>query len=157
MSKTKQSKVWLIFVHVFVNVCCTVTLTIKVDNRFYVYHNGGVVLSGDGVLSTHTLNLVDACVLAIKATNFVADAGILVSTSSGVVTDASWKCSSAAEQTGWQLPGFDDAAWSQATVVAPNDGSVWPSVAAGFNPAAQWIWTQDVSNDNVIYCRKTLC
>ena len=47
----------------------------------------------------------------------------LVSTSTGVVTDASWKCSSsggAVEQTGWHLPGFDDAAWSQARVVALN-------------------------------------
>ena len=119
------------------------------------------MLTGDEWEDAQTLNLDDACVLAIKGTNVRSGAGILASTSTGVVTDASWKCSSsgggAVEQTGWHLPGFDDTAWAQAQVVAPNDGSFWLGVVAEINPAAQWIWTQDVSNDDTVYCRKTLC
>ena len=138
----------------------TVTLTVTADDIVNVYHGGDVVLTGDEWEDAQTLNLDDACVLAIKGTNVRSGAGILASTSTGVVTDASWKCSSsgsgAVEQTSWHLAGFDDAAWSQARVVAPNDASVWPRVVAGINPAAQWIWSQDASDD-VIYCRKTLC
>ena len=138
----------------------TVTLTITADDIFYVYHGGdGVVLTGDEWRVAHTVHLVEVCVLAVKAVNTIYNPGLLASTSTGVVTDASWKCSSgggAVEQTGWHLPGFDDAAWGQARVVAPNDGSVWPSVVAGINPTAQWIWSQD-STDDVIYCRKLLC
>ena len=115
------------------------------------------MLSRDGEWQdAHTVSLDDACVLAIQAEDIGTLAGILASTSTGVVTDASWKCSGGVEQTGWHLAGFDDASWSQARVVAPNDGSVWFTAVSGFNPAAQWIWSQD-SSDDVIYCRKLLC
>ena len=74
------------------------------------------------------MNLVDACVLAIKAVNIYDVSGILAPTSTGVVSDASWKCSSAVKQTGWHLSGFEDTAWKQARVIAPNDGSIWCTV-----------------------------
>ena len=138
----------------------TVTLTVTADDIVNVYHGGDVVLTGDEWEDAQTLNLDDACVLAIKGTNVRSGAGILASTSTGVVTDASWKCSSssggAVEQTGWHLPGFDDAAWSQAQVMTANDGSVWIHEMSGINPTAQWIWSQN-SSDDVVYCRKTLC
>ena len=70
------------------------------------------------------MNLVDVCVLAIKAVNIYDVSGILAPTSTGVVSDASWKCSSAVEQSGWHLAGCDDAAWAQARVIALNDGSI---------------------------------
>ena len=115
------------------------------------------MLSRDGEWQdAHTVSLDDACVLAVKAEDIGTFAGILASTSTGVVTDASWKCSGGVEQTGWHLDDFDDAAWSQARVIAANDGSFWMGVVADINPAAQWIWSQN-SNDGVVYCRKTLC
>ena len=132
------------------------TLTIQADNAYYVYHEGDVVLSHaywDGI---HSVSLSDVCVLTVKGEKWDGDHGVIASTSTGVVTDASWKCSGGVEQTGWHLAGFDDASWSQARVVAPNDGSVWFTAVSGFNPAAQWIWSQD-SSDDVIYCRKLLC
>ena len=136
----------------------TVTLTITVDNIFYVYHGGDVVHADDDWLVADNASLDNACVLAVKAVDTGDAGGILASTSTGVVTDASWKCSSGGgvEQTGWHLAGFDDAAWSQARVIAPNDGSWWLHVVPGINPAAQWIWSQNISDD-VIYCRKSLC
>ena len=143
---------------VYVDVCCTVSLTITVDNIFYVYHGGVVVLADDAWLVADNVSLDNACVLAVKAVDTGDVGGILASTSTGVVTDASWKCSSGGgvEQTGWYLAGFDDAAWSQAHEIAPNDGSWWLHVVPGINPAAQWIWSQNISDD-VIYCRKSLC
>ena len=150
---------WLTAARALVYFFCTVSLTITADDVFHVHHDGGVVLTAYHWADAHTVSLDNVCVLAIKAENTGDGAGLLASTSTGVVTDTSWKCSSgggAVEQTGWHLPDFDDAAWSQARVVAANDGSVWPSVLAGINPAAQWIWSQD-SSDDVIYCRKLLC
>ena len=56
------------------------------------------------------MNLVDACVLVIKAMNIYDVSGILAPTSTGVVSDASWKCSSAVKQSGCHLSGFEDTA-----------------------------------------------
>ena len=134
--------------------CCTVTLAIACDDASYVYHDGDVVLSADGWRIAHTVNLDDACVLAVKAVDINSKIGLLASTSTGLMTDASWKCSGV-EQTGWHLPGFDDAAWSQARVIATNDGSTFRGVIAGISTEAQWIWSQ--SNSNEIYCRKSVC
>ena len=117
------------------------------------------MLSDGHGLDAHTVSLDNTCVLTVKTQNNVGGAGILASTSTGVVTDASWKCSSgggAVEQSGWHLPGFDDTAWSQARVVAPNDGSFWTGVIGAINSEAKWIWTQN-SSDDVVYCRKFLC
>ena len=137
-------------------VCVSVTLKIAADDESYTYAGGEVVLHGLYWNVVHSVDLDDACLLAVFAANDNGDAGMLAETSTGVMTDDSWKCS-AVEQTGWHLPDFDDAAWAQAQVVAPNDGSFWLGVVAEINPAAQWIWTQDVSNDDTVYCRKTLC
>ena len=138
-------------------VCYTVTLTVTADDILYVYHDDEVALSAQAWWMAHTVNLVNACVLAITAVNVNNGGigGILASTSTGVVSDVSWKCS-AVWHSGWDLPDFDDAAWAQARVMARNDGSVYIAVVVGFNPAAQWIWSQNISDD-VVYCRKLLC
>ena len=133
----------------------TVTLTITVDNIFYVYHGGDVVHADDDWLVADNASLDNACVLAVKAVDTGDAGGILASTSTGVVTDASWKCSTV-EQSGWHLSGFDDTAWAQAKVVAANDGSVWFRAFAQMHAGAQWIWSPD-SSDDVVYCRKLLC
>ena len=143
----------LIYVQALGDVCYTVTLTISGDDEFYVYHDGSVVHSSWQWWVAHTVRLDDACVLAVQTVNTANLAGLLASTSTGVVTDASWKCSSV-EQTGWHLDDFDDAAWSQARVISANDGWDWPLVPQ-INSAAQWIWSQD--NSHIAYCRKTLC
>ena len=102
-----------------------------------------------------TVNLTSTCgVLALYADSSTY-LGILASTSTGVVTDDSWKCS-AVEHTDWDEPGFDDAAWSQARVLGANDGSHDVTVAA-ISPQAKWIWTQDMNPIGEAYCRKTLC
>ena len=124
-------------------------------DEIYVYHGGDYDYYSD-VNVAKSLSLDDACVLAAFAMA-IGDSdtgGILASTSTGVVTDASWKCNSNGP-TNWHMPDFDDAAWSQALVMAPNDGSSWP-VINGISAEAKWIWSQDTSTISA-YCRKTLC
>ena len=124
-------------------------------DEVYVFHGGQSIHYGYDFSDAHSLSLDDACVLALFGVKSISNTnGILASTSTGVVTDASWKCSSD-DPIGWYLPGFDDAAWSQAQVVAPNDGSTWP-VIHGISSEAKWIWSQDTGTI-FSYCRKTLC
>ena len=130
-------------------------LTVTADEECYVYDGGQAVLYGYDVSVAHSVSLSERCVLAVFAIDGIGhDGGILASTSTGVVTDASWKCSGV-EETEWHLPGFDDSAWGQASVIAPNDGSVWASIEE-ISPDANWIWAQDTST-SLAYCRKTLC
>ena len=132
------------------------TLAVHADDVYYVFYDGNVVLSHVYLDDTSSVSLTDVCVLTVKAENWEGGYGVIASTSTGVVTNASWKCSGGVEQTGWHLPGFDDAAWSQAQVIAANDGTFWMGVLPEISPAAQWIWSQN-SGDGVVFCRKRLC
>ena len=136
-------------------VYVAVTLTITGADEVYVYHGGQSIHYGYDVTDAHSLSLDDACVLAVFGVKSISNAvGILASTSTGVVTDASWKCSSD-DPIGWYLPGFDDAAWAKAQVIDANGGSVFAPIAE-ISAEAKWIWAQDTST-NIACCRKTLC
>ena len=134
----------------------------------------------DGVEQTHNTVGVDgwstvtryeysdcAKVIAIQCTDVANVAmGLLASTSTGVVTDGSWKCygnygSNPPVASGWEQIGFNEAGWSAATVYGPNTAATSPwSVVAGIPNTANWIGYG--SRYNVggtgpdIYCRKTL-
>ena len=86
------------------------------------------------------------------------DGGILGSTSTGVVTDDTWKCIPYLGQFengwNWQLD-FDDSAWPQASVVGTNDNGTYFAIYDEISPQAKWIWTELRYNN--ICCRKTLC
>ena len=135
----------------------TVTLTITADDEIYVYHGGQLVLAESSYGVVHNVSLDGACVLAFYAVNHYDDGVVLASTSTGVVTDASWKCSSGLQFGDWQSANFDDTACSQALIIASNndDNVMWQSVEE-ISADAKWIWAQDTSSD-VAYCRKTLC
>ena len=135
--------------------CCTVTLTITADNEVYVYHNGAVVLSSVDWPVTSAVSLEDACVLAVKAVDTGHSFGILASTSTGVKSDNTWKCSTE-EQPGWHLASFDDSAWNYADIIAEQGDDPWGTLRA-IDGRAKWIWTSDFTSDGTVYCRKTLC
>ena len=128
----------------------------------------------DGVEQTHNTNGVHAwstptryeysrCakVIAIQCID-VADAaiGLLASTSTGVLTDGTWKCSGSYE-SGWETVSFNDAPWGGATVHGPNPTYPWSAVA-GIPAAANWIGflskynTSPTGTGPSIYCRKNL-
>ena len=63
-------------------------------------------------------------VIAIYGKNWDGPEGIVASTTTGIVTDGSWKCSSVKEDY-WEMSDFDDSAWNNADIsrgtnVAPN-------------------------------------
>ena len=137
------------------SACCTVTLTITADNAAYVYHNGGVVLSSIASTRADDVSLENACVLAVKAVDSGDYVGILASTSTGVVSDASWKCSSV-HKPGWHMASFDDSAWSRADVIGQHGDAPW-YIISGIDAQAKWIWVAGVRINSIVYCRKTLC
>ena len=129
-------------------------LTIAADDVAHVYNVNGhhVLTSSSGQAQTVTLQS-GTCVLAMLVQNSYGQAGLLAETSTGVVTDASWKCSRTYGHY-WHQPSFDDSSWPNARVVATNGNDGWH--AAGISTQAKWIWT-DVTTLGSIYCRKTLC
>ena len=54
-------------------------------------------------------------VIAISCRDTGGNEGIIASTSTGIVTDGSWKCSSVKEDN-WMMPDFDDSAWNNADI-----------------------------------------
>ena len=78
--------------------------------------------------------------------------GILGSTSNGLVTNETWKCSSVL-YPGWTSPAFDDQNWPLAKVIANHGDSPWNTIK-GIAMTAKWIWEN--TNSNTAYCRLTL-
>ena len=76
-------------------------------------------------------------------------AGILGSTSNGLLTNETWKCSSDL-YPGWNSPDFDDRDWPFAKVVGKHGDPPWHT-RDGIAKAAKWIWADNT--DYVVYCR----
>ena len=96
-------------------------------------------------------------VIAVAATKLgFPPPGILGSSSNGLVTNSSWKCS---EQVnlGWNSPDFDDRNWSPALEMkrhgdGPTDGP--GGYITGIDPSAKWIWA--IKRVPSCYCRLNL-
>ena len=97
----------------------------------------------------------DTQVLCVVGTN-VPDHnnyhGILGSTSNGLLTNETWKCSNHL-YPGWKFPDFDDQDWPSVKVVGINGDSPWGKIG-GIAGRAKWIWAKNY-NDTV-YCRLKL-
>ncbi|CAH3146381.1 unnamed protein product [Porites lobata] len=78
--------------------------------------------------------------------------GIIGSTSHGLVTDGTWKCSSDLH-VGWNSPDFDDQDWPLAKVVGINGDKPWYTID-GISETAKWIWAKE--DKDYVYCRLKL-
>merc|ERR1712180_278767 len=98
-------------------------------------------------------------VIAISCRDRHSNEGIIASTTTGIVTDGSWKCSSVKEDN-WMMPDFDDSDWksadtSRGTNVAPKQYG-W-GLRGNIDNNAHWIWaTGYPTKTTVAYCRKSL-
>ena len=77
------------------------------------------------------------------------DEGILASTSTGIVTDTSWKCTTTLE-VDWTSCFFNDAHWPNARTAGGPDNR--PTDIAS---CASWIWARG-SHGGTVYCRKRI-
>ena len=96
-------------------------------------------------------------VIAVEATNLgFPPPGILGSSSNGLVTNSSWKCSEHLNLE-WNSPDFDDHNWSPAREMKrhddrPTDGP--GGYITGIDPSAKWIWA--IKRVPSCYCRLNL-
>ena len=130
-------------------------LSTAADNEVLVYIDGTLIQTKQGWGSEIAAALVDACVLAVEATNWVdaSPYGFMVSAGDDVITDTSWRCSSD-EEDGWMLFWFNDSHWQPAAVIGANGDGPWGNVGA-ISHNAQWIWSSTYSGTT--YCRKVVC
>ena len=78
--------------------------------------------------------------------------GILGSTSNGLLTNETWKCSSDL-YPGWNSPDFDDRDWPLAKVLATNGDEPWKTID-DIAKTAKWIWAKNY--EHTVYCRLKL-
>ena len=90
-----------------------------------------------------------ALVSHLKGTDVGSEEGILASTSTGIVSDASWKCTTMLEDD-WTRCFFDDSHWHNARQA--RGPSRRPS---DISSSASWIWAEG-SDGGTVYCRKRI-
>ena len=78
--------------------------------------------------------------------------GILGSTSNGLLTNETWKCSSDF-YPGWNSPDFDDLDWPFAREIADHGDETWGKIP-GIAETAKWIWANNY--EHTVYCRLKL-
>ena len=91
-------------------------------------------------------------VLSVAGKDTGRQFGIIGSTSHGLVTDETWKCSSD-QHPGWNSPNFNDQDWPVARIVASHGDEPWRRID-GIAVTAKWIWANE--NKNIVYCRLKL-
>ena len=77
------------------------------------------------------------------------DCGVLVSTSDGILSNSSWKCTNNREW-GWPDLGFQDSHWLDANTHAAGNASQWDGFKSGLD--YEWIGT-GIQDDNTVFCR----
>ena len=81
-------------------------------------------------------------------------AGLLASTTTGVLTDKTWRCTDQLED-GWQTLGFTESAgvWGAPGTYGTNIRAFGRIFVTGINRLAEWIW---YGRYDEIYCRKNI-
>ena len=120
-----------------------------------VFDSNELLLSHVGSDNSASQVFQDACVIAVKATDTDIRLGFIASTSSGVVTDDTWRCSDDVTGDSWRSYDFDDSDWQYANITGSNGDQPW-GVISDVSRDANWIWG-NASENGVLYCRKSLC
>ena len=141
------------------------TLTATCDDYLKVYVDGVEASpsnheSNEWRISTNYS--VTACnsLIAIFCRDNAGDlAGLLASTTTGVLTDTTWRCTDQLED-GWQTLGFTESAgvWGAPGTHGNNIQAPGRRSVAGINLLAEWIWygPYDEINRKTVYCRKNI-
>jgi len=133
-------------------------IAVTADNQMDAIYADGKIIATE-ISDLWVADIVNAPgnigVLAVKATDRGNNGGLLLSASSGIITNSTnWKCVAAAKEN-WFEYDFDDSDWPAAVEYGRNGDSPapWKKVIAGIDEEARWIWTSEQKDDNIIYCR----
>ena len=89
----------------------------------------------------------------------VSNIGFILQSSSGIVTDHNWKCTSSVPKNEWAKFNFDDSNWGAAVCYASNGDGFYPlDPIKNIAPNTCWISTTSAEVPFManLYCRKTL-
>ena len=129
-------------------------LKITTDESATVYIDGMQVLKTE-IYKTYAVQIDSSFrVIAIFVTNIFDNIGIMAETSTGIVTNKSWKCTDQIPRQSWTTENFDDSSWPKAVILAVNKGG--NGFMPQFNdfPAKRlWISMQNMRAQRM-YCRK---
>nr|WP_246462763.1 carbohydrate-binding protein [Pelagicoccus albus] len=124
-----------------------------IDDKHELFFNGELIGIGTDWRETYTTELPEAesGLIAIKAINNDGPSAIVGDFTVGgerYFTNAEWKVSASYEE-GWQLPGFDDSGWANATDIGDID-PVLKGIPS--DTEARSIWSAD-TDDLEVYVR----
>ena len=142
----------------------TATLSVACADYLAVYVDGVRATSSNANENTWWASsdypLTDCnSLIAIACRNGGGSAGLLASTTTGVKTDTTWRCTDQLE-TGWETVGFTETAgvWGNPASDGENgdEPHPWP-LFTDILPSAEWIWYgPNLVNDKTTYCRKNI-
>ena len=102
-------------------------------------------------------------VLAIKVLNNFEHIGFMAVTSSGIVSDTDWKCTSASPPSQWNTVDFDDSEWPQAVgytnhgnVITGTTGNKGYCLNTNDFPQNAHLLATSNRNDYRMFCRRVL-
>ena len=86
---------------------------ITADNAFALYGDGSSIGDGNDMRKCCTFPSGASKVLAVVAKDYGAYEGIILYSTTGVITDSTWKCISSelASSSEWASPDFNDMSW----------------------------------------------
>jgi hypothetical protein len=103
------------------------------------------------------INATSSC-FAVQVTNVIAGIRLMLETSTGIVTDRTWKCVQPLQpftNTAWTRKNFNDSSWPNAVEIGTNSGLY---ASKKFAPDRQWISVarDTTPRDQLMYCRKVV-
>ena len=135
-----------------------ITVTIATDDSGIAYVDGRLLFTiSDCRVAVNASVNDDSKLIAVEIHNGALDIGLMVQTSSGMVSDTNWKCTSKQQKCGWNSPDFDDSNWPQAISYFINDGTnpLWFLKMNDFPQNAHWLTTAERTSSKM-FCRRSL-
>ena len=134
-----------------------IKLKIVADDRATVFMDGKLVLE-TSVFSVCSLNISNSfTVIAVQLSNIFGYIGFMAETSSGIVSDETWRCTNE-KQTNedWTRVHFNDRKWPRAVPYANNSPNLFLGGFRDDFPSDRlWISIAKKNHIGVIYCRKS--
>ena len=139
-------------------------VTVAADDRGTVYADGMFLFNLTKVREAVSAQVrCDTKVIAIEVTNDHQQIGLIVMTSSGIVSDNSWKCTSSPPPISWKSSDCDDSSWPPANAYFKNDGTVSGlklqrlsyMIMEKLPSNAYWLSTVDAFTSRM-FCRRAL-
>lgn len=131
-------------------------MTVRVDDVGTLYVDGQGVVSGLHLLDARKFNIssTSRCI-GVHVINVYGSIALMVETSTGIVSDATWKCTSEnLFSLAWTRADFDDSSWPHAVEIGTNKGENAWSLSFPTNRA--WISVLNNHNHPFMYCRHKL-